>query len=429
MTTPIPIVDDPPVPEYTALVELLNPNNLASMGMIEFITINATLYHNTVGSWSILCPYSDSLWNLVMSGNFIVRVNWRGLFTFGGKCEQPEYSSSIPGASSGGSGASSSAGEYITLSGADYLSIIANRICYPHPELAWSAQLFGSEDTQIATPLETAIKYYVTRNVGPQALASRQHPLLDVATDQHRGPPVNYSVNFSKGQSMNLLDVIRALVAQANPNNIPSQNMGVSIVQNPQNKGRLLFDVYNPRDLSKTATFSEALGNLTSVSLSLADPTCTDALVQGSAKFVQQSAAAPVTITPWTKVEKFVDDTSETNANNLNSTAANTLLTGSLGPNLTSTTTDTPYLIYGRDYHVGDIVAVEVVPTVFVSSAIYSDIVSSVSLSADASQAPVINVVPVIGSTTDPSATNKTIQGNLINRIKTLEKKLATQGR
>jgi hypothetical protein len=228
---------------------------------------------------------------------------------------------------------------------------------------------------------------------------------------------------------MNLLDVIRALVVQANPNNIPGQNMGVSVIQNPQNKGRLLFDVYYPRDLSKTATFSEALGNLTSVSLSLSDPTCTDALVQGSSKFIQQSAAAPVTITPWTKVEKFVDDTNETNVNNLNSTAANQLLTGIIGPNLASTTTDTPYLVYGRDYHVGDIVAVEVIPTIFVSSAIYTDIVSSVSLTADASQTPIINVVPVIGSANDPTTTNKTIEGNLINRIKTLEKKLATQGR
>jgi hypothetical protein len=417
----IPLVDNPPVPEYTALVELLSTSNLVSMGMVHFATINATLYHNSVGSYTILCPYTDALWAQVVSGNFIVRVNWRGLFTFAGKCEQPTYSDSIPGATgvSSGTGGTQS-GPFITLAGADYLALIANRICYPNPTVAWSGQHQADQDA-ISGPLETVIKHYVNVNIGPQALAARQHPLIDIAADQRRGPAVNYSVNWSQGQSVNLFDVIRSLVAQANPNGTPSLNMGVSLIQNPANMGRLLFDVYYPRDLSKVATFSEELGNLTSVSLSITDPTCTDALVQGSASFISQTASGT---TPWTKVEQYVDDTSETVATNLATTAANTLFTGSVGPNLATTTSDSPYLVYGRDYHVGDIVAVEIAP-----GDVYSDIVSSVALTADASQTPIINVVPVIGNAVDPSSTNKTIEGNLINRIKTLEKKLATQGR
>jgi hypothetical protein len=428
----IPLVDNPPVPEYAALVELLSTSNLASIGMVNFATINATLYHNAVGSYTILAPYTDALWAQVMSGNFIVRVKWRGLFSFGGKCETPTFSDSIPGATSGGGSSGSHSGPFITLAGADYLALIANRICYPNPTVAWSGQHQGDQDI-VSAPLESAIKWYVNRNIGnstmtiggnscPPAIAARQHPLIDIAADQHRGPQVNYSVNWSQGQSVNLFDVIRSLVAQANPNGTPAQNMGISLIQNPANMGRLLFDVYYPRDLSKVATFSEELGNLTSVSISLTDPTCTDALVQGSASFVSLPSAPGTT--PWNKVEQYVDDTSETAASNLTTTAANTLFTGSVGPNLATTITDSPYLVYGRDYRVGDIVAVEIA-----TGDVFSDIISSAAFTADATQTPVMGVVPVIGNAVDPTSANKTIEGNLVNRIKALEKKLATQGR
>src|ERR1700746_2210590 len=64
-------------------------SNLVALGPLQFINLTATLYYNAVGTWSMLVPYTDALWNQMMAGDFIVEVNWRGLFTFGGKCEQP----------------------------------------------------------------------------------------------------------------------------------------------------------------------------------------------------------------------------------------------------------------------------------------------------------------------------------------------------
>src|SRR5215469_14347268 len=111
-------------------VEILD-KNLVSQGVIQFATLTATLYYNAVGSWSMVVPYSDWLWNFTQANpDFIVNVNWRGLFTFGGVCEQNGYQDSIPG-STGGAGSLS--GPFITLSGADYLGLIANRICYGAP--------------------------------------------------------------------------------------------------------------------------------------------------------------------------------------------------------------------------------------------------------------------------------------------------------
>lgn len=390
-------------------VEILN-SNLVSQGVVQFVSISAQLYFNAVGSYSILVPYTDSLWAMLMAGDFIVSVNWGGLFTFGGKCEQPQYSDSIPG-SYGGQG--QFAGPFITLNGGDYLALIANRIAYPNPTVAWASQTAGSTDAQTAQPLETAIKYYVNRNAGPGALAARRHSLLDIGPNLGRGSNVSYTVKFGSGVDLNLLDVIRALTAQS------GASMGVSIVRVPATH-RLTFDVYVPRDLSGKAWFSETLGNLTAISLSLTDPTVTDALVQGSGtSFVSRVATNR---TQWNLTENFIDDSSETDANNLATAAQQAIASGAAGPTLSATATDIPFLTYGRDYRLGDIVTVEVRP-----GNTYSDVVSGVTLTADPSQTPEIIVVPTIGQSSNATATDPSVIGQLTARIKAVEKKLSTK--
>jgi hypothetical protein len=429
MTTPPIATDTPAQPEYTALVETLDPGTLASQRMLQFVNIDATINHNAVGAYTVMVPYTDDLWDQIHAGDFIVRIGWRGLFTFGGKCEQPTYSSSLPGASGGNAGGLS--GQFITLSGADYLAIVANRIAYPDPTKPWSGQLANSSSVVVNAPLETAIKYYVNSNMGPNAISSRVHPLLDIAADQGRGPAVIYSVNFHSGQSLNLMDVIRAMIAKTN------SKMGVRVTQNGS---RLLFDVYMPVDKTGTAWFAESLGNLTSINFSLTDPTCTDALVQGATPMLKHDGTAdpssPSFIevanpsTSWTKVEQYTDDTAESNSDNLDTTARNALYTGSMGPNMAVTATESPFLVYGRDYSVGDIVSVSVrAATDNTPEVYYQDVVSSATLTCDATQQPIMNVVPVIGNATDPSVNPKTATGQLLARIKTLEKALATKGK
>jgi hypothetical protein len=412
------IVTPPATPPDEVWVEVLD-TNLVSQGPIKYATINAQLYYNAVGSWSILVEYTDALWNMMMhalNGQFIVSVNWRNIFKFGGKCETPSYIDSIPG-STGTSAGGTLAGPFITLAGSDYISLIANKIAYPDPTKPWNSQLPNSSDSTSNISLETAIKHYVSANVGPTAIAGRVHSLIDIAADQMRGPAVNYAVKFGSGVDLNLLDILRFLIAQnvttANP---AGTNMGLSLKQNGT---RLLFDVYIPRDLSKTAWFSEDTGNLTSIVFSLTDPTCTDALVQGASAFV--SAQSPG-VTQWNKVEQFINNNTETSTPNLTAAAQDALISGAYGPSLATTVTDTPYLVFGQDYYLGDIVTVQVR-----NGDVYADIVSGVTLTADPSQSPVINVVPTIGNSTAPTSTSNAIINQLVNRIKLVEKKLSTK--
>jgi len=152
-------VPPPAGSQENVMVQFFN-SSLVAQGPLQFVNLTATLYYNAVGSWSMLVPYTNALWNQMMAGDFIVEVNWRGLFTFGGKCEQPGYQDSIPGASSG-----SQPGPFISLSGADYLGLIANRIAFPSPAASWVAQSAAASDPVSSMRLETAIKHYISNNI------------------------------------------------------------------------------------------------------------------------------------------------------------------------------------------------------------------------------------------------------------------------
>ena len=52
-------------------VEILD-HNLVSQGPVQFVTMTAQLYYNAVGSWSVLTPYTDALWNLIQAGDIFV---------------------------------------------------------------------------------------------------------------------------------------------------------------------------------------------------------------------------------------------------------------------------------------------------------------------------------------------------------------------
>jgi hypothetical protein len=222
-------------------------------------------------------------------------------------------------------------------------------------------------------------------------------------------------VKFGSGVNLNLFDVIRALIAQAGSGNA----MGVQITRNATTH-RLLFDVFVPRDLSGKAWFSRDLGNLTAIQFSLTDPTCTDSLVQGSGTNFRQVTASAKTM--FNQTEQFSDSSSETDTNNLNAIGQQAILAGAAGPTLSATLTETPFLTFGRDYYLGDIVTIEVKP-----GAIYSDVITGVTLTADPSQNPPLTVVPTVGQNANATATDQKIIGQLSARIRALEKKLATK--
>lgn len=404
LAEPSPFTSPPAGSQEGVTVTLFDKNMIPRMP-IQFTSLTATLYYNAVGSWALIAPYSQDLWNATMSGDFTIEVDWRGLFKFGGKCEQPGYQDSIPGTG----GSSGTAGPYIVLSGADYLALVANRIAYPDPGHSWVGMNKANMDVATNQRLESVIKGYVIVNMcSGGALSNRVMPFLDTGPDLARGNLISYTIKFTEGVNLNLLDALRLMIVQGSG----PTGMGMYIYRNGN---RLVFEVYIPRDLSKKAWFSEQLGNLTSISFSLTDPTVTNALVNGGGTVLVEKVAASRTV--WNVSESYVDQTSETDANNLNAVAQQTLLSGGYGPLLSATVVDTPFLSFGRDYYLGDIVTIEVTP-----GNSFADVVTSVDLAVAAGGDPVYSVIPKIGHSGDATSTDQSIIGQLSARIRKLEK-------
>jgi hypothetical protein len=236
---------------------------------------------------------------------------------------------------------------------------------------------------------------------------------LDVVPTTGAGGSVTYDVKFAPGIDLNLMDILRQLIGTGGP-------MGIKIVRNGQ---RLTLDTYVPTDRTGTAYFSPDIGNLTSVSLSLQDPTVTTVLAQGgSAPTFFVSALSPNPETDWSRIEVYSDQTGQTDPIMAAQAAQAVLNQGQASPSLTITATDIPLLTFGRDYFLGDIVSVEPRP-----GDVYSDLVSSVMLTVDPSQQPSISVVPTIGYSSDPGSIDPSFAQQLLQRVTRLERRLNAQ--
>jgi hypothetical protein len=390
---------------------LYDCETLTAQCVLPLETMSATIYYNQVGSWACGFKYSDYIWQIMKDcmadEGFVVWFNWGGQVSFGGKCETPGYQDSVPGVNSA---AVFTVGTQIVLGGATLEAIIANRIAFPIPADDWGSQTYAAADAVAAVACETAIKHYVNNNLGSSAATDRRFPLLTVATDLARGSAVvSYNVKFAAGVDLALFDIIRNLVATGGP-------MGAEVTLN-SGGGGITFDVYEPQDLSKLAFFSKELGNLTSVGLSIADPTVTDACVLGTATPILVTGDG--TANPWTKIETLVDQTSSTDATQNTQAGTQEIQQGVLTPTLSMSAQDIPKLQFGTDYYLGDQVTVEIA-----SGDRYSDIVSQVDFMMDGTQDPPVTVTPTIGVSSDAGNTSTSVTTQLAKRVRRLERLL-----
>jgi len=424
----VPIIFNPPGGSTDPVTATLMDENLNVLAPINFTALTAQLFYNFVGAWAMTIPFDDDFWQLVkkfitvdpvtgvvtQNGLCTVEIDWQGLFSFGGKVEIPGYTfaSNQQAGTGTTSGPVSAPGPLITLAGSDYLALIANRIAFPDPTKGWAGQTATGVKTYTGT-LEDVIKNLVSDNVGPTAQAARRMALMDIVPTASRGGQVKYNVKFAQGVDLNLMDIIRTLIGTGGP-------MGLKITRNGQ---RLSFDTYVPTDRTGTAYFSPDIGNLTSISLSLSDPTATTVLAQaGAAPLFFFANDNPNPETDWSRIEVYSDQTGQTDPVQAQQAAVDVLVQGQPSPSLAMTATDIPLLTFGRDYFLGDLVSVEPRP-----GDVYSDIVSGVTLTADASQQPALSVIPTVGYASDPGSIDPSFAAQLLKRVRRLERRLNAQ--
>lgn len=319
-------------------------------------SLTVTLRYNGVSSWTLEGPAAGLMERLGQPGYGLVVVDTRGVPMVSPR--NVLISGDVEDTGPREWAADSSEAAYpgrLTLVGGDDLAIVADELAFPDPGSAVANQ--GSDYDKRAGAAETVIKGYVAANVGHGRASARGDSsapnarTVAVATDQGRGSTVSYSARFDP-----LLDVVRSCAAASSP------QLGVR-VEHDVAAGDLVFDVYTPQDRSATVRFSRGRRNLRGYSVQRSMPTATHVVVGGGGEgidrlFIERKDSAAAA--EWYRVVRvFVDQRQTEDVAELEAAGDEELQRGRRSGALSATAVDTPSLRFGRDFGLGDWVAVE----------------------------------------------------------------------
>ncbi|WP_432091836.1 siphovirus ReqiPepy6 Gp37-like family protein [Streptomyces sp. NRRL F-5630] len=342
-------------------------------------SVDATRKFNEPGSGSVTFPARPEILAQLQPGNRLVMIR-DGVVWMAGPMEIPtDYAWDL--SENAGPGT-------ITANFSDDLATAAGYITWPAPASAWTAQQ-GNTWWEATANAETTIRNLINLNCGPGARSDRRIPGLILAPATGVGTATATRTRFEP-----LLEVCRRAA-------LGGGGLGFRV---DQTGTQLVFSVYAPRDLTRTARFSIGLGNLRSLQAKVSAPTATHALVAGTETegvttrtFVQR--ADTTAVASWWRVEQYVDGSAETDADGALTADGDALLAEQAAPvELATVTVDTPQLRAGRDYDLGDKVTVALPTGLEVA-----DLVRSIHLQATPDSGEY--VAAVIGSpeaTTDP---------------------------
>ncbi|MGW1437213.1 siphovirus ReqiPepy6 Gp37-like family protein [Streptomyces griseus] len=335
-------------------IELLVTNSaLAVQGdpLAGWRALTAELRYNEPAAGSVTLTAYPEVMAQLQPGNRLVVIRDRVIWMSGPLEVPQDYQWDLEGAADPGE---------VTVSFTDDLARIAGYLTYPEPAKTWANQTVTADVVRKLTATsETIIRTLVNENCGPGALATRRIPQLVLDTVTGVGTMRTLSTRMEP-----LLDACRTVAV---PDGVGFRTRQVGT--------QIRFGVYQPRDLSGSARFSAGLGNLRKVRFSLSAPTATSELVMGGEDPAQQVGAgepanrrAYTEVTSgaqasWYRVEKLVQSSGKTNADG-ELTQDGALALGNDNPqaSLSTETVDTEDLQAGRDYSLGDKVAV-VLPT------------------------------------------------------------------
>lgn len=283
----------------------------------------------------------------------------------------------------------------VTVRFSDDLARIAGYITYPNPAVGFASQTTTSDAVRkITANAETIMRALVNENCGPAALAARRIERLVLDDVAGVGTSQTLSTRFEP-----LLDALRTAAA--------TDQLGF---RTRQVDDEIRFGVYAPADRTATARFSHGLGNLRQVGFTMGAPTGTSELVMGGTDPADDPGNQRVYVevvsgaaADWYRVERLVEKSGTDDDSEGELTQAGVLALGNDNPqaSLSTVTVDTADLRAGRDYGLGDRVAV-VLPT----GLEIDDIVQTIRLEYTPDEGEVVTTV--VGSA-DRTTTTRTV--------------------
>lgn len=254
-------------------------------------------------------------------------------------------------------------------------------------------------------PVETVLRYFVDRNLGPSATAARRLPYLTLPADQGRGGTVR-----GRGRFHPMLDLFQPLA-------LAGGDLGFKIVQVGAS---LEFQVYVPADRTATAVFSRELGNLAGFSYSQSTPPADYVYVggqgEGTARVIVEGGTQG-DIDTFGRIEQFRDRRDAEDTATLNQTLVEALAENKVPTALSISPIDTAAVSFGVEYGLGDRV------TVVVDGEPIQDVVREVVLTFTPDRGE--QITPVVGS---PAASSPSVL-NLFSRQDRLDRRISNQER
>jgi hypothetical protein len=301
-------------------------------------SIDAWQRFNEPGSGQFVAPAHPWLLEQLEAAHRIALVR-DGQWWCAGPVEQIQIARSVSGETSG-------VGR-VTATWADDMAWLTTRHVYPNPAAAATSQTVDSHWVFDGNA-EAALRALVNLNAGPAALAPRRIPQLVLGDLVGVGGTVKLSIRFDV-----LTDALRSAAERGG-------GLGFRVRQNDTD---LLFDVYQPRDLSASIRFGFGLQNLRDMTYTRTAPTATAAIVAGQGEgtaraFVERINTAGTTA--WGRFEKFVDQRGSSESAELEQAGDEALTEGGEKAELSTVTVDVPDQRYGTHFGLGDRVSVQV---------------------------------------------------------------------
>ncbi|MFH9816134.1 siphovirus ReqiPepy6 Gp37-like family protein [Streptomyces sp. NPDC017230] len=360
---------------------LVTDRNLTFLGdpITGWTKLTCDLNFNAPASGSVELPARPEYMELLQPGNRMVVIRDGEIWCAGPMEEPQDYTWDL--AANAGVGT-------VTCRFSDDLARVAGYLTYPEPSLTFATQTETSDVVRklTTTNAEDIIRTLVSENCGPTALAARRIEQLVLDSVAGVGTSQTVSTRFEP-----LLDACRKAAV--------TDGLGF---RTRQVGNEIRFGVYAPQDLTNTARFSDGLGNLRSAAFTMGAPTATSEMVMGGhdpaddppegdppyqRDYVEVTSGLHV---DWWRVEKFIEKSGVDDDSEGELTQAGVLAFGNDNPtaSLTTVTVDTEDLKAGRDYGLGDLVAV-VLPT----GLEIADVVQSIGLAAEPDSGELVTTV------------------------------------
>lgn len=302
----------------------------------------------------------------------------------------------------------------LTVTFADDLVLLAERLVYANPAVAATAQTTTKYTITGQNP-ETAARNLVNLNAGPGALTARRTPGLVLGPVNNVLAGVTVSTSFTRDAV--LADALREVVRLgAVAAGIWPRRPRLRVV--PVNN-QLQFVVELPPDLSADVVFSRELGNVDESEYAPEAPTDTVAIVgdatPGTGRVFKERINTAAHNAGWRRREVWVDARGADNAAEQEQAGDEALAEGGPKNGYTLKPIETPQTRYGYDYPLGALVSAEAYPGAFISAVVTG---ADITVTAEKGE----QVAPIIGVEGDRITDRKAAEiRRILRRLSAIE--------